>query len=92
MCPLLASSTCTPGVPTTSTSLIRGSGVFVHQPRAAAVCALRTARVRDILLVLPKIGSVRAARILAHCGIAHSRTLAGLSERQRGELITFFRA
>jgi len=53
---------------------------------------MRTARVRDLLLVLPKIGSVRAARILAHCGIAHSRTLAGLSERQRGELINFFRA
>jgi hypothetical protein len=53
---------------------------------------VRTARVRDLLLVLPKIGSVRAARILAHCGIAHSKTLAGLSERQRGELINFFRA
>jgi hypothetical protein len=53
---------------------------------------VRTARVRDLLLVLPKIGSVRAARILAHCGIAHSKTLAGLTERQRGELITFFRA
>ena len=52
---------------------------------------VRTARVRDLLLVLPKIGSVKAARILAHCGIAHSKTLAGLSERQRGELINFFR-
>jgi hypothetical protein len=52
---------------------------------------LRTARARDLLLVLPKIGSVKAARILAHCGIAHSKTLAGLTERQRGELINFFR-
>ena len=68
------------------------SVVFVHQPRAAAVCAPRTARVRDIVFVLPKIGSVRTARILAHSGIAHSSTLAGTSERQRGELITFFRA
>ena len=53
---------------------------------------LRTARVRDILLVLPKIGPVRAAHILAHCGIAHSKTLAGLTERQRRELTNFFRA
>ena len=53
---------------------------------------VRTARVRDVLLVLPKIGSVRAARILAHCGIAHSKTLGGLTERQRGELSNFFRA
>jgi hypothetical protein len=48
--------------------------------------------VRDLLLVLPKIGSDRAARILARCGIAHSKTLGCLSERQRGELINFFRA
>jgi transposase len=52
---------------------------------------LRTAPVRDLLLTLPKIGPVKAARILAHCGIAHSKTLAGLSERQRGELINLFR-
>jgi hypothetical protein len=53
-------------------------------------CA-RTARVRDLLMVLPRIGSVRAGRILAHCGIAHSKTLGGLTERQRGELINLFR-
>jgi hypothetical protein len=41
-------------------------------------CA-RTARVRDILLVLSKIGSVKAGRILADCGIAHSKTLGGLT-------------
>ncbi len=31
---------------------------------------VRMARVRDLLLVLPKIGSVKAGRILAQCGIA----------------------
>jgi len=51
----------------------------------------RTARVRDLLLVLPRIGSVRAGRILSHCGIAHSKTLGGLTDRQRGELINLFR-
>ncbi len=52
---------------------------------------VRTARMRDLLLVVPKIGSVRAGRILAECGIAHSKTLAGLTDRQRGELINLFR-
>ena len=52
---------------------------------------VRMARVRDLLLVLPKIGSVRAGRILAQCGIAHSKTLVGLTDRQRGELINLFR-
>ncbi len=52
---------------------------------------VRTARVRDVLLVVPKIGSARAGRILAQCGIAHSKTLGGLTDRQRGELINLFR-
>ena len=52
---------------------------------------VRTARVREVLLAVPKIGSVRAGRILAQCGIAHSKTLGGLTDRQRGELIDLFR-
>ena len=45
---------------------------------------------RDILSVLPKIGSVKAGRILADCGIAHSKTLGSLIERQRTELLSRF--
>jgi hypothetical protein len=52
---------------------------------------VRTARVREVLLAVPKIGPVRAGRILAQCGIAHSKTLGGLTDRQRGELIDLFR-
>ena len=52
---------------------------------------VRTARIRDVLLAVPKIGSVRAGRILTQCRIAHSRTLGGLTDRQRGELINLFR-
>ena len=66
--------------------------IELAQLLAQPPACVRTARVRDLLLVLPKIGSVKAARILAHCGIAHSKTLGGLTERQRGELINFFRA
>ena len=50
-----------------------------------------SARVRDLLLALPRIGPVKAGRILAQCGIAHSKTLGGLTDRQRAELIDFFR-
>jgi hypothetical protein len=52
---------------------------------------VRTARVRDVLLALPKIGSVKAGRILAGSGVAHSKTLCGLTERQRTELLNRFR-
>ena len=52
---------------------------------------LRTARLRDILLAVPKIGSVKADRLLAHCRIADTKTLGGLTDRQRGELISLLR-
>ena len=71
-------------------------GSRVGKDRTGAILAqppeyLRTARVRDVLLALPKIGSVKAGRILADCGIAHSKTLGGLTERQRTELLNRFR-
>jgi hypothetical protein len=53
-------------------------------------CA-RTAKVQHLLVALPKIGPGKAARILAQCRIAPSKTLAGLSERQRSELLALFR-
>jgi hypothetical protein len=52
---------------------------------------VQTARVRDVLLALPKIGSVKAGRILADCGIAPTKTLGRLTERQRTELMHRFR-
>jgi hypothetical protein len=62
------------------------AGIVAHPPDW-----VMTARVRDVLLALPRIGPVKAGRILAHCGIAHSKTLGGLTDRQRVELIDLFR-
>jgi hypothetical protein len=47
--------------------------------------------VRNLLLAVPKIGTVKAGRLLTQCGIAHSKTLAGLADRQRRELINILR-
>jgi hypothetical protein len=47
---------------------------------------LETAKVFDMLLALPKLGSVKATRILHGCRISPSKTFGGLSERQRAEL------
>ncbi len=49
-------------------------------------CAL-TAKVRALLLVVPRIGPARADRALARCRIAHAKTVGGLSDRQRAELV-----
>jgi hypothetical protein len=47
---------------------------------------VQTAKVRELLLVVPRIGPARADRLLAHCRIAHAKTIGGLSDRQRAEL------
>ena len=47
-----------------------------------------TAKVFDMLLAVPKYGRVKVNKILSHCRIAPSKTIGGLSERQRSELIS----
>ena len=51
-----------------------------------------TAKVFDILMAVPKFGRVKAARFLNQCRISQSKTVGGLSDRQRGELLDLFRA
>ena len=50
-----------------------------------------TAKVFDMLLAVPKYGRVKANRILNQCRISPSKTIGGLSERQRSELISQLR-
>ena len=51
---------------------------------------VETAKVFDILMAVPKFGRVKAARLLNQCRISQSKTVGGLSDRQRGELIALF--
>ena len=50
-----------------------------------------TAKVIDILMAVPKFGRVKAARFLNACRISQSKTVGGLSDRQRAELIGLFK-
>ena len=52
---------------------------------------LQTAKVFDLLLAVPKYGRVKVNKILSQCRISPSKTLGGLSERQRGELVSYLR-
>ena len=49
-----------------------------------------TAKVFDMLMAVPKFGRVKAARFLNTCRISQSKTVGGLSDRQRAELIGLF--
>ena len=51
---------------------------------------VETAKVFDILMAVPKFGRVKAARFLNTCRISQSKTVGGLSERQRAELVGLF--
>ena len=50
-----------------------------------------TAKVFDMIVAAPKYGKVKATRLLNQCRISQGKTLGGLSDRQRGELVELLR-
>ncbi len=52
---------------------------------------VETAKVFDMLLAVPKYGRVKVNKVLTQCRISPSKTIGGLSERQRSELVTLLR-
>ncbi len=52
---------------------------------------IETAKVFDMLLAVPKYGRVKANKVLTTCRISPSKTIGGLSERQRSELVSLLR-
>ena len=52
---------------------------------------VETAKVFDMLLAVPKYGRVKVNKVLNQCRISPSKTIGGLSERQRTELVAMLR-
>ena len=52
---------------------------------------IETAKVFDMLLAVPKYGRVKVNKVLTQCRISPSKTIGGLSERQRDELVSALR-
>jgi hypothetical protein len=50
-----------------------------------------SAKAFDMILAVPKYGRVKANKILTQCRISPSKTIGGLSARQRGELVSQLR-
>ncbi len=50
-----------------------------------------TAKVHDLLVCVPGIGGVKAGKLLQQCRISASKTVGGMSERQRTELVALLR-
>jgi hypothetical protein len=70
---------------------LKGSRASIHQLLLDPPEWVETAKVFDMLLAVPKYGRVKVNKILAQCRISPSKTIGGLSQRQRGELVQLLR-
>jgi len=48
-------------------------------------------KVFDLILACPKYGRVKVNKILVQCRISPSKTVGGLSQRQRAEIVSMLR-
>jgi len=66
---------------------LRAGKVRLEQILTTPADYLANAEVFDLLVAVPKIGPVKAGRLLSIAGISSSKTVVQLSERQRARLI-----
>ena len=66
---------------------LRQGRVRLEEVLAVPSDYLATAEVFDLLVAAPKIGPVKAARLLTVARVSQSKTIGQLTERQRGRLI-----
>jgi hypothetical protein len=70
---------------------LKAGKIAIADLLAAPPSCIYTAKVFDLLLAVPRYGRVKVNKVLAHCRISPSKTVGGLSERQRTELVTMLR-
>ena len=70
---------------------LKGGRVSIHTLLTEPPEYVETAKVFDMLLAVPKYGRVKANKILQQCRISPSKTIGGLSQRQRTELVSLLR-
>jgi hypothetical protein len=70
---------------------LKAGRVSIHSLLKNPPDFVETAKVFDMLLAVPKYGRVKVNKILQQCRISPSKTIGGLSERQRTELVSLLR-
>jgi hypothetical protein len=66
---------------------LREGGDRIEHVLAEPPECVATASVFDLLVAVPKIGPVRAGRLLTAARVRQTKTIGSLSERQRADLI-----
>ena len=70
---------------------LKGGRASIHDLLLEPPEFLETAKVMDMLLAVPKYGRVKVNKVLVQCRISPSKTIGGLSQRQRTELVSMLR-
>lgn len=70
---------------------LKAGRISIDQLLLQPPTCIDTAKVFDLLLAVPRYGRVKVNKVLTHCRISPSKTVGGLSERQRGELVAMLR-
>lgn len=70
---------------------LKAGRVRIEQVLASPPDCVHSAKVADIMLAVPRYGRVKVTKVLQRCRISPSKTVIGLSERQRSELIEALR-
>jgi len=71
---------------------LKAGRLRIHDVIAEPPEEVLTAKVYDVLMAVPRLGRVKSTRLLTQCRISQSKTVGGLSDRQRGELLDLFRS
>jgi hypothetical protein len=70
---------------------LKAQRTSIHQLLLEPPGFVETMKVFDALLAVPKYGRVKANKVLVWCRISPSKTIGGLSQRQRAELVSMLR-
>lgn len=70
---------------------LKGGRCSIHTLLMDPPAYVETAKVFDMLLAVPKYGRVKVNKVLTQCRISPSKTIGGLSQRQRDELVSQLR-
>jgi len=70
---------------------LKGGRISIHTLLLDPPEYIETAKVFDMLLAVPKYGRVKVNKVLTQCRISPSKTIGGLSQRQRDELVSLLR-
>src|ERR1700741_3445876 len=70
---------------------LKAGRVSIHDLLLEPPEYVETAKVFAMPLAVPKYGGVKENKVLVQCRISPSRTIGGLSQRQRTELVSMLR-